>query len=65
MNEILTFAVSKLFVRIPEKSSSAMKDARLSHKAGSTAGSKMIAEMKSKFTQEEEEKKIEDDYTPG
>jgi len=65
MNEILTFTVSKLFVRLPEKSSSAITDANISEKSRKTSGSMMIAEMKSKFTQEDEENKIENDYKPG
>ncbi|CAI2375197.1 unnamed protein product [Moneuplotes crassus] len=65
MNEILTLTVSKLFVRPSEKSSSAMKDATIAEKANATSGSEMIAEMKSKFTQENVDKKIEDDYKPG
>ena len=65
LNDILTFTVSKLFARPTDKKSSVKYESRLSGAAGSTAGSKMMAEMKSKYNNDEEEKKIEDDYKPG
>lgn len=65
MNEILTLTVSKLFVRATPRAASQRADPEIQEKANKTSGSEMIAEMKSKFTQENVESKIEDDYKPG
>ena len=68
MNEILTLTVSQLFTGGLSRASGTGKKGKFDDKfmgsAGSTAGSKIIAEMKSKYTQDEEETK-EEGYKQG
>lgn len=69
MNEILTLTVSQLFTgnlgKYSEGGRKGKYDVKLSGTAGSTAGSKMIEEMKSKYKHEEEEEKKTDGYKQG
>lgn len=69
LNEILTLTVSKLFTgglgRTMETSKKSKGSVSMSATGGSSAGSKMIAEMKSKYSSEIEEEKQTEELKQG